>query len=80
MLRDVKAPKWGLTVTEVTVIAWNVDIGDHVEAGAPLCAVEAEKVDAEIDAPVGGVLVKTLVDVGGTINPGDTVAVLEIDA
>jgi 2-oxoglutarate dehydrogenase E2 component (dihydrolipoamide succinyltransferase) len=51
---DVKVPKWGLTIERMTILDWLVAVGDVVEKGQPLCEVETDKSNSEIEAPVSG--------------------------
>ena len=54
---DVVMPQLGETVTEGTVTAWHKAAGDSVKADETLFEVSTDKVDTEVPAPAGGVLV-----------------------
>ncbi len=58
------------------VIAVNVAEGDHVEAGQPLCVLEAMKMENEIVAEVSGVVRSIPIDVGHTVGGGDVLVEL----
>lgn len=47
-----------------------VKVGDHVEAGQPLCIVEAMKLMNEIESDIGGEIVKVLVQSGQPVEYG----------
>lgn len=64
MIEDVRLARLGDTVDEVVIIEWFVDVGAVVAAGEALVLVETDKVEVEIDAPLGGTLVERLVDQG----------------
>src|SRR4051812_35047615 len=71
---QVTMPAMGESVTEGTVLTWLKQEGDHVEADDPLVEVSTDKVDAEVPAPVGGVLAKIHVAEGETIQVGQLLA------
>lgn len=60
----IRMPKMSMTMTEGEVISWNVAVGDEVEAGDVVCEVMTDKVDMEVEAPVGGVLERIVVEAG----------------
>ncbi|TAK69222.1 MAG: 2-oxoglutarate dehydrogenase, E2 component, dihydrolipoamide succinyltransferase [Actinomycetota bacterium] len=57
----VVLPALGESVTEGTVTRWLKNVGDAVAADEPLLEVSTDKVDTEIPAPVGGVLLSIAV-------------------
>src|SRR3954465_1456200 len=71
---QVTMPAMGESVTEGTVLTWLKQEGDHVEADDPLVEVSTDKVDAEVPAPVSGVLAKIHVAEGETIQVGQLLA------
>jgi len=54
-----------------------VGVGDQVEAGAGIVVVEAMKMQNEMKSPKAGTVAALKVDVGATVNAGDTLAVVE---
>ena len=60
----VVLPKWGLTMLDATLVEWLKQEGERVEVDDPICLVETDKVDAEVTAPVAGVLGPPLVHEG----------------
>ena len=60
----VVLPKWGLTMLDATLVEWLKQEGERVEVDDAICLVETDKVDAEVTAPVAGVLGPPLVAEG----------------
>jgi pyruvate/2-oxoglutarate dehydrogenase complex dihydrolipoamide acyltransferase (E2) component len=59
---------------EGVVINWFAREGRTVETGESLCEIQVEKVDADVLAPVDGVLVEIVVGEDGEFGRGDTLA------
>ena len=70
-------PKFGMTMTEGLIVAWHVAEGDVVAQGDPLFTVETEKVDTDVEAPVGGVLVDVEYEVDDEVPVGEIVAYID---
>lgn len=70
----VQLPELGESVVEGTVARWLVKEGDRVERDQPIVEVTTDKVDAEIPAPVAGVIEKILAVEGTTIAVGAELA------
>ena len=77
MSEIVYLPKWGLTMTEGTVLSWLKQVGDHVNQGDDLVEVETEKVLNVLPAPATGVLTAIRVAAGDTVEVGAELAVIE---
>ncbi len=73
MLREIVVPELE-GATEVTLGAWLRRAGERVEAGDPIAEALTDKVNAEIESPYTGVIEELLVEVGGPISPGQTIA------
>lgn len=69
-LTTITMPQLGESVTEGTIGAWLKEIGDHIDKYDPLVEVETDKANAELPAPVPGVLVEILVEPGTTVPVG----------
>ena len=52
------------------------EAGQTVEEGALICIIEAMKMENEITAHKAGVIKELAVEVGGSVNSGDTIAVI----
>jgi pyruvate/2-oxoglutarate dehydrogenase complex dihydrolipoamide acyltransferase (E2) component len=70
-------PKAGMNMVEATVVAWRKAPGEQVEKGEPVVAVETDKVELEIEAPVAGVLREVLVAVDEDAAVGATLGLIE---
>ncbi|MFC5359403.1 lipoyl domain-containing protein [Azospirillum himalayense] len=73
----VKVPKLGLTIEEVTLAAWEAELGATVEAGAVIATVEADKATYEIVAPTTGRLIARAAEPGTVLPIGAELAVID---
>ena len=78
MTQDVRVPKWGLTIDNMTVDRWLVAVGDRVDAGQPMCEVLTDKATSEVEAPEAGVVVELCVPPGTDCAVGDLLARIEV--
>lgn len=72
----VVMPQLGETVTEGTITAWAVAVGDRVEVDQTLFEVSTDKVDTEVPVAAAGHVRALLVEAGTTVAVGTPVAVL----
>lgn len=72
----VTMPRWGLTMEEGTVTAWLVPLGGTVTAGQELAEVESSKLAGTVEAPVTGVLRRTIIETGATVPVGTLLGVI----
>jgi acetyl-CoA/propionyl-CoA carboxylase, biotin carboxylase, biotin carboxyl carrier protein len=54
-----------------------VEVGDTVEAGDPICVLEAMKMENSIAAEKAGTVTEVRIAVGDSVGGGDVVAVVE---
>jgi len=73
-------PKLGESVMEATITSWLVKEGDKIEAEQAVVEIATDKVDSEVPAPVGGVLVKKLFNEGDVVKIGQAFAIIETEA
>jgi pyruvate dehydrogenase E2 component (dihydrolipoamide acetyltransferase) len=73
---SVVLPPLGESVTEGTVTRWLKQVGEAVAADEPLVEVSTDKVDTEIPAPVGGVVLAIRVPEDATVAVGAELAVI----
>ena len=71
---EAVVPVMGESVTEGTIGAWLVKVGDTVTVDQALVEIETDKVAVEVPSPVAGVIAALLVDEGDSVAPGDAVA------
>jgi 2-oxoglutarate dehydrogenase E2 component (dihydrolipoamide succinyltransferase) len=72
----VVLPKWGLTMLDATLVEWLKQEGEPVEVDDAICLVETDKVDAEVTAPVAGVLGPQLVQKDDVVSVGTTLTTI----
>lgn len=77
MPTTITMPQLGETVTEGTVAQWLKRPGDAVEKYEPFVEVSTDKVNAEVPAPVSGVLREVLVKEGETVATGTAIAIID---
>lgn len=73
---EVVMPQMGESIFEGTITKWLKKIGDKVERDEPLFEISTDKVDAEIPAPVAGVLQEIRAEAGTTVQVNTTVALI----
>jgi 2-oxoisovalerate dehydrogenase E2 component (dihydrolipoyl transacylase) len=75
----VTMPQLGESVHEGTISRWLVKPGDKVVEFEPMLEVDTDKVNAEVPAPVTGVLKEILANEGDTVEAGTEIAVVEVE-
>ncbi|MFP5210595.1 MAG: 2-oxoglutarate dehydrogenase, E2 component, dihydrolipoamide succinyltransferase [Acidobacteriota bacterium] len=73
---EVVMPQMGESIFEGTITRWLKKAGDVVEKDEPLFEISTDKVDAEIPAPVAGVVSEIRVAEGTTVQVNTVVAVI----
>jgi 2-oxoisovalerate dehydrogenase E2 component (dihydrolipoyl transacylase) len=73
----VTMPQLGESVHEGTISKWLVKPGDKVVEFEPMLEVDTDKVNAEVPAPVSGILREILAKEGETVQAGAEIAVVE---
>ncbi|MCA9540991.1 MAG: dihydrolipoamide succinyltransferase, partial [Myxococcales bacterium] len=76
MAVNVIMPQMGESVAEGTIVRWLKQVGEAVEVDEPIFEITTDKVDAEIPAPAGGVLLSIKVGAGETVEVGTVVATI----
>ena len=77
---DVIMPQMGESIAEGTLSRWIKKVGDAVKRDEPIFEISTDKVDAEIPAPVAGVLSEILVQEGQTVAVQTVVAKIDTEA
>ena len=77
MATPVVMPQMGESVAEGTIVRWIKKVGDQVDRDEPLLEISTDKVDAEIPAPVAGVLTEIRVGEGETVPVDSVVGMIE---
>ena len=73
----VVMPQLGESVHEGTISRWLVKPGDRVVEFEPMLEVDTDKVNAEVPAPVSGILREILAKEGETVQAGAEIAIVE---
>ena len=76
MAIEVLMPQMGESVAEGTIVRWLKEVGESIDRDEPIFEITTDKVDAEIPAPEGGVLLEIRVGAGETVEVGTIVAVI----
>src|ERR1700680_3944540 len=74
----VVMPQLGESVHEGTISKWLGKVGDKVVEFEPMLEVDTDKVNAEVPAPVTGILREILAKEGETVQAGAEIAGVEI--
>ncbi len=69
-------PKWGLSMTEGTVVEWLVEEGTELNKGDEVIEVESEKINNSIEAPAAGVLRRRVAKEGDVLPVGGLLGVI----
>jgi pyruvate dehydrogenase E2 component (dihydrolipoamide acetyltransferase) len=71
---DFQLPRLADSLDESVVSRWLKKAGDRVRKGEPLVEIETDKVNAELESPVDGVLEEIVVPEGETAPVGAVIA------
>lgn len=75
-LHALPMPKWGMTMTEGTLVDWLVPEGAVVERGQEVAEVETTKITNAIEAPVSGILRRRVAAPGMNVPVGGLLGVI----
>jgi len=76
-MTTITMPQLGETVTEGTVAQWLKNVGDSVEKYESFVEVSTDKVNAEVPAPVTGIIRELMVKEGETVPTGTPIAIID---
>lgn len=76
-MTEIKVPAVGESISEVTLLKWNVKNGDYVERDAVIAELESEKATFEVNAEKAGVIKLESFNEGDTIQIGDLIATID---
>lgn len=75
-IRPLTVPKWGLSMSEGTLVAWRKEVGDQVAVGDIVAEIETSKIANDLEARDGGILRRRLVAEGTTCAVGALIGVI----
>src|SRR6516225_5700408 len=75
----ITMPKWGLTMTEGTVVGWLKQQGQRFAEGDEILEIETPKITNVVEAPSGGILRRIVAPAGATLPVGGLLAVIADD-
>ena len=75
-LRDITMPKWGMSMTEGDLAAWQIGVGDRVEVGQLVCEVETDKITGQVESPVAGIVRRLVAAPGDNVPVGGLLAIV----
>ena len=73
---DMIMPKMGESVAEATITKWLKNEGDTVAPDESVLEIATDKVDSEVPAQKGGILVKRLFNEGDVVQVGTVIAII----
>ncbi len=75
----VRMPQLGESVVEGTVARWLKSPGDRVAKNEALLEISTDKIDTEVPAPAGGLLIEIRAAAGDTVKAGTPLAIIGSD-
>ena len=72
----VTMPKWGIEMSEGTLVQWQYSEGQAVQGGTELVEIETEKIVNSLEAPAGGILRRRLAESGDTLAVGALIGII----
>ena len=74
---EIKVPTVGESITEVVIAQWLKPAGSWVALDEPIVALETDKVNVEIPAPIAGIIAQVLKDKDATARVGEVIGYIE---
>jgi len=71
---DVVTPAAGESVTEGTILEWQVKVGDYIKVDDTIVEISTDKVDVELPSPASGTVTEILAEEGETVTVGQVIA------
>ncbi|MEO1418782.1 MAG: dihydrolipoamide acetyltransferase family protein [Bacteroidota bacterium] len=77
---ELTMPKMGESIIEATILNWNKNVGDEIEAEETVLEIATDKVDSEVPAPVDGKLLEIKFETGAVVPVGEVIAIIETES
>lgn len=74
MAEPVIMPKFGMTMTEGTIVSWEKNIGDQVKKGEVILKIESDKAIMDVEAERDGYLVTIVAKPDDLVQCGEPIA------
>ena len=71
---DVVTPAAGESITEGTILEWQVKVGDYIKVDDTIVEISTDKVDVELPSPASGTVSEILAQEGDTVTVGQVIA------
>jgi 2-oxoisovalerate dehydrogenase E2 component (dihydrolipoyl transacylase) len=78
-VRDFKLPDLGEGLESGEIVAWHVDVGDHVELNQEICDVETAKAVVSVPCPFAGTIVERFGDIGEELEVGEPLVRIDVE-
>ncbi|HMD02403.1 MAG TPA: E3 binding domain-containing protein, partial [Candidatus Baltobacteraceae bacterium] len=79
MPAEITMPKLGLTMETGTIVRWLKGPGERIVVGDPLLEVSTDKINYEVESPVGGTLTQHLGNDGEEFACGAVIGLVALD-
>jgi len=74
MAVEIKMPDLGTNVDTVVLLKWLKKEGDTVKMGEPLCEVQTDKANMELESVTSGTLLKQIIEEDCEVSVGTVIA------
>ncbi|WP_336327344.1 dihydrolipoamide acetyltransferase family protein [Halovenus sp. HT40] len=79
MAFEYELPDVGEGVAEGEVVAWHVEVGDHVDEDEVLAEIETDKAVVDLPSPVAGTIRELHAEEGDVVPVGSVVVTIDVD-
>ncbi|MBW3578124.1 MAG: 2-oxo acid dehydrogenase subunit E2 [Actinobacteria bacterium] len=78
-IRDFVVPDLGEGLESGEIVAWHVDVGDHVELNQDICELETAKATVSVPCPFAGTVVERFGEVGEELAVGEPLVRIDVE-
>jgi pyruvate dehydrogenase E2 component (dihydrolipoamide acetyltransferase) len=79
MPAEITMPKLGLTMESGTIVRWHKAPGERIAPGDPLLEVSTDKINYEVESPVGGTLAERIGNDGDEFACGALIGIVALE-